>query len=129
MQIFNEFVSKLTVQEIASGYYQQDNATSHTADLSLNRIREMFEERVISKNLWPPQSPDLIPPDYFCGVISNEWRIEIIPKHYANWKKRSLEKSTILKQRLWQEYQTISFVELTYACNVIYEGKHFSHSL
>jgi hypothetical protein len=27
-------------------------------------LNEIFEERVISRNLWPPRSPDLTPPDF-----------------------------------------------------------------
>jgi len=28
-------------------------------------IQSFFGDRVISKGLWPPRSPDLTPPDYF----------------------------------------------------------------
>jgi len=29
------------------------------------KIQSYFSDRVISKGLWPPRSPDLTPPDYF----------------------------------------------------------------
>jgi hypothetical protein len=28
-------------------------------------LNETFGERVISRNLWPPRSPDLTPPDFY----------------------------------------------------------------
>jgi hypothetical protein len=28
-------------------------------------LKQFFDDRIISKNLWPPWSPDLTPPDYF----------------------------------------------------------------
>jgi hypothetical protein len=28
-------------------------------------LNEIFEERVISRNLWHPRSPDLTPPDFY----------------------------------------------------------------
>lgn len=49
-------------------WYQQDGATSHTARISLAVLRQMFPNRVISRNgdiAWPPRSPDLTPPDFF----------------------------------------------------------------
>jgi len=29
------------------------------------RIQSFFSDRVISKGIWPPRSPELTPPDYF----------------------------------------------------------------
>ncbi|XP_076666554.1 uncharacterized protein LOC143368066 [Andrena cerasifolii] len=31
-------------------------------------LEEFFGHRAISRDLWPPRSPDLTPPDFFCGV-------------------------------------------------------------
>jgi hypothetical protein len=28
-------------------------------------LKQFFDDRIISKNLWPPRSPDLTPPDCF----------------------------------------------------------------
>jgi hypothetical protein len=33
--------------------------------LNEERFCWLQQDRIISKNLWPPQSPDLTPPDYF----------------------------------------------------------------
>jgi len=65
MEIFNTFVNQLDDEELSIGYFQQDGATSHTSHASMAEIQSFFGDRVISKGLWPPRSPDLTPPDYF----------------------------------------------------------------
>jgi hypothetical protein len=43
----------------------------------MEMLKQFFDDRIISKNLWPLRSPDLTPPDYFLwgylkqGVYSN----------------------------------------------------------
>jgi len=52
-------------------WFQQDGATAHTARATIAILRELFDDRIISKNAdfaWPPRSPDLTAPDFFCGV-------------------------------------------------------------
>lgn len=49
-------------------WFQQDGATTHTARATMELLRNLFGERIISKNsdfAWPPRSPDLTAPDYF----------------------------------------------------------------
>jgi hypothetical protein len=31
----------------------------------MEMLKQFFDDRIMSKNLWPPRSPDLTPPDYF----------------------------------------------------------------
>jgi hypothetical protein len=52
-------------EEVTMGYFQQDGATCHTSRVSMAEIQAFFDDRVISKGLWPPRSPDLTPPDFF----------------------------------------------------------------
>ena len=52
----------------ANTHFQQDGATSHTARVSMNTLRAIFPNRLISRNgyiHWPPRSPDLSSCDYF----------------------------------------------------------------
>jgi len=65
MEIFNTFVNQLDDEELSIEYLQQDGATSHTSHASTVEIQSFFRNRVISKGLWSPRSPDLTPPDYF----------------------------------------------------------------
>jgi hypothetical protein len=45
----------------------QDNATAHTTNHSVNEINQVFgvSDCVVSRGLWPPQSPDLNPCDFY----------------------------------------------------------------
>jgi hypothetical protein len=56
--ILNPFFNQLTAEERQYGYFQQDNAIAHAANASMVAIREVFEDRIISRGLWPPRSPD-----------------------------------------------------------------------
>ena len=55
-------------QVIENTWFQQDGATSHTARISMAAVRQLFGNRVISKNgdiSWPPRSLDLTVCDFF----------------------------------------------------------------
>lgn len=70
-----EMLDNFLVPELQnfSGYnqrtwFQQDGATSHTSNMSLPRVREIFSGKLISRRgdiNWPPRSPDLTPMDFF----------------------------------------------------------------
>ena len=60
--------SQYTYAERMTSYFQQDSAIPHTAAVSMMELRRIFGgggERIISKNLWPPQSPDLTACDFY----------------------------------------------------------------
>jgi hypothetical protein len=59
-----QFISLLKEEEYFC-WLQQDGATSHTANSTTEMLKQFFDDRIISKNLWPLRSPDLTPPDYF----------------------------------------------------------------
>ena len=63
--VHNEFVDQLDDDELRNGYFQQDGATCHTSNESMTEIESFFDDRIISKALWPPRSPDLSPPTFF----------------------------------------------------------------
>ena len=63
--VHNEFVDQLDNDELRNGYFQQDGATCHTSNESMTEIESFFDDRIISKALWPPRSPDLSSPDFF----------------------------------------------------------------
>ena len=53
-------------------WFQQDGATCHTANETINLLQEKFGESIISRNgpvNWPPRSCDLTPLDFFYGVM------------------------------------------------------------
>jgi len=49
-------------------WFQQDGATPHSSNESLEWLQQRFPDRLISRRCdpqWPPHSPDLIPPDFY----------------------------------------------------------------
>ena len=50
--------------------FQQGRANCHTANVTIDLLRTVFENRIIGRNSnvnWPPRNCDLTPLDYFCG--------------------------------------------------------------
>jgi hypothetical protein len=50
---------QLTHDERQYAYFQQDSATEHTARNAMSVLCEMFSDRFISTELWPPSSSDV----------------------------------------------------------------------
>ena len=65
----NEFLfTKLEEKDIGNIWFQQDDATCHTAEATLNVLRPVFKDRIISRRadvVWPPRSCHLTPLDYY----------------------------------------------------------------
>jgi hypothetical protein len=64
-EIIMQFISLLKEEERFC-WLQQDGATLHTAKSTMEMLKLFFDDRIISKNLWPLRSPDQIT---FLGVI------------------------------------------------------------
>ena len=66
--ILNEFLfTKIEEEDIGNIWFQQDGATCHAAENTLDVLYPVFEDRFISRRadvVWPPRSWDLIPLDY-----------------------------------------------------------------
>jgi hypothetical protein len=86
----------------------QDGATPHTAKETIRALRCVFgeinrEDRIISKCLWPPRSPDLNP----CGFYL--WgKLKSVVYLYAN-NQHDLE---ALKQNIREAIYNIQQLEL-----------------
>jgi hypothetical protein len=63
--ILESFFQILTEEEKQHAHFQQDNATAHTSQHSMEALHEIFGERIISRGLWPPCSPDLSVCDFY----------------------------------------------------------------
>lgn len=71
--ILDEFLNQVHDDEQIMGYFQQDGATPHTALVTINYLREFYDNRLISTGLWPPRSPDLTPCDFYLfGHLKNK---------------------------------------------------------
>ena len=92
-----------------------------------DRNRKLFYDRIISKALWPPRSPDLSPPDFFLwGALKG--------KAYAN-KPRTIQE---LENNIRREIAAISgdvlqatFANMKRRLQLCLDsgGEHFQHLL
>ena len=75
--MLNEFLfTKIEEEDIGSIWFQQDGATCHMAEATLDVLRPVFEDRIISRradDVWPPRSCDLTPLDYYLfGAVKDK---------------------------------------------------------
>ena len=67
--MLNEFLfTKNEQEDIGNICFQQDGATCHTSEVTLNVVSLVLENRIISRRadvVWPPRSCDLTPFDYY----------------------------------------------------------------
>ena len=78
--MLNEFLfTKIVEQDIGNIWFQQDGATCHTSEATLDVLRLVFKDRIISRRadvVWPPRSCDLTPLDYYvlCRMLCRQAR-------------------------------------------------------
>ena len=67
--MLNEFLStKIEEEDIGNIWFQQDGATCHTVEATLDVLCPVFASRIISRRadvVWPPRSCNLTPLDYY----------------------------------------------------------------
>ena len=63
------------IEDIVNIWFQRDSATCHTAEATLDVLRFVFEDRIISRraDVWPPRRCDLTPLDYYLwGAVKDK---------------------------------------------------------
>ncbi|GFW91122.1 uncharacterized protein TNCV_1759961 [Trichonephila clavipes] len=73
--ITNFFTPEMNNHAVSELWFQQDGTTCHTAHATIDLLKDMFGDHLISRFgpvNWPPRSCDLTPLDYFlwCYVKS-----------------------------------------------------------
>ena len=67
--MLNEFLfTKIEEDDVDNIWFQQDGATCHTAEATLDVLYPLFEDCIICRRadvVWPPRSCDLTPLDYY----------------------------------------------------------------
>ncbi|GFY23084.1 putative DD41D transposase [Trichonephila clavipes] len=66
--ITNFFIPELNNHDVQELWFQQDGATCHTPNATIDLLKDTFGDRLISRFVpmnWPPRSCDLTPLDYF----------------------------------------------------------------
>ena len=125
--ILEPFFQQLTDDELRYAYFQQDSATAHTAHNSLQDIEAVFDDRVISKGLWPPRSPDLTLCDFYLwGTLKNkDYRNN---PHTMDELKNNI--TTEMRNITQQELMRVNdnFIRRCQEC-LNAEGHHFQHRL
>ena len=70
--------------KLSQQWYQQDGATAHTANNTLDVLRNKFGDRLISlrtEKEWSPYSPDLNPPDFYIwGYLKDKVYSNPVPR-------------------------------------------------
>ena len=69
-------VIKIKEEDIGNIWFPQDGATCHTAEATLDVLRPVFEDCIISRRadvIFPPRSCDLTPLDYYLwGAVTDK---------------------------------------------------------
>ena len=74
--MLNEFLfTNIEEEDIGNIWFQQDGATSHTAEATFEVLRPVFEDRINSRRadvVWPLRNCDLIPLYYYLWGASKD---------------------------------------------------------
>jgi hypothetical protein len=72
------------------GCLQQDGATAYTARFSVMLLRDVFGDRIISRDIWPPRSPVITLPFYYLWGATEDVVYKDNPYTLSlNWTKSS----------------------------------------
>jgi hypothetical protein len=120
-----QFISLLNEERFCC--LQQDGVTSHTVNSTMEMLKQFFNDRIISKNLRPPRSPDLSPPDYFLWGYLKQVVYSYRPQTIEDLKQNTeVAISNISKETLKKVVRNmVTRVNTCYAEN---DG-HFQHLL
>ena len=65
--------TKIEEEDIGNIWFQEDVATCHTAEATVDGLRPVFEDHIISRVVWPPRSCNLTLLDYYLwGAIKDK---------------------------------------------------------
>jgi hypothetical protein len=119
-----QFIS-LLYEEERFCWLQQDCVTPHTANWTMEMHKQFFDDRIISKNLWPPWSPDVTPPDYFLWGYLKQVVYSNLPQTIEDLKENiEVAISNISQKTLKKVVQNmVTRVNTCYAES----GCHFQH--
>ena len=103
IEVLNKFWSQLEEiypTTVHRQWFQQDGATPHTANNSIKWLEDHFKSRVVSRRCameWPPNSPDLSPPDFFLWGFLKDKVYSTKPRNILELKKRITDEIRAIK--------------------------------
>ncbi len=90
-----------TVYPSSDGYFQQDNAACHKAQIISDWFLEHDNEFTLLR--WPPQSPDLYPIEHLWDVVEREIRIMYVqPKNLQQLRDAIMSIWTKISEECFQ---------------------------
>ncbi|GFV93086.1 DUF4817 domain-containing protein [Trichonephila clavipes] len=122
--ITNFFIPELNNHDVQELWFQQDGATCHTARATIDLLKDMFVDDLISRFgpvNWPPRSCNLTPLDYFLwghvkSLIYADKPEDNIRRVIADIRPQMLEKSSKIGRPDW----TTSDPAVTVICQKSY---------
>lgn len=114
-QMITNFVwPELDEMDLGEMWFQQDGATCHTSDETMNVLKEKFGESIISKSSqrqttvnWPPRSCDLTPLDFFLwGYVKS-----LVYAWKPTWKPTSSDRFVIFSRPYLEKSSKIGPIE------------------
>jgi len=129
MEIFNTIVNQLNDEKLSIVHFRQDGETSHTSHARLPEIQSFFDDRVISKGIWPPHSTDLTPPDYFLWGYLKGRVYQNKPRTTDSLKANFTEEiQAVTAEVLARNFQNTRMARRVQSC-LDANGVHFQHML
>ena len=108
-------------------WFQQDGAPCHTSASTMECLKDFFGDRIISKDLWPPRSPDLTSLDFFLwGYLKD--RVYKNTPTTLNQLKRNIEYEISLIGRETLIKVSKNMIKRVKMCKE-QNGNHFQHLL
>ena len=104
VKVLDEFWNELETHYksyLTKFWFQQDGAPPHTANISIQWIKDHFKNRVVSKRMeieWPSYSPDLSPPDFFLWGYLKDRVFKDRPKTIPELKEKIIEEIKGIKR-------------------------------
>jgi hypothetical protein len=63
--ILQQMFPEITEEDSLYGWFQQDSASAHTACMSMQRLSDVFGNKIISSGIWSAGSPEFNPCYFF----------------------------------------------------------------
>ncbi len=125
-EIIQQFIAMLEPSESYS-WFQRDNATPNTSQATVNLLKEFFDERLITRGLWPLRLPDMSPRIISCVDTS---RTRFFMKKPNTIDELKVEITDLIngipRKMLKKVFRNLQHLVKT--C-LEYEGGHFKHIL
>ena len=126
----------VTKQLIDEFWWQQDGATAHRTQEVFDRLKEWFGENIIGLDAplktgggldWPPNSPDLTPPDYFLWSYLKDRVYKNNPKNIVELKNNIENTLKAIPSDILRKVAGNFVIRIRELIKV--GGKHFEHIL